>query len=64
MPVKKFTNRKGTTKAYRLLRLDVESVGSWQCSREVCSLVAGLEAKKMLFEWVQEARREVAEKPE
>lgn len=54
---KEFTNRKGETKTYRLLRFEVEEMGSWQCSRPVCTLVIGLDPKKILLDWVQEAKQ-------
>jgi nitroimidazol reductase NimA-like FMN-containing flavoprotein (pyridoxamine 5'-phosphate oxidase superfamily) len=54
---KEFTNRKGETKTYRLLRFEIEEMGSWQCSRPVCTLVAGLDPKKILLDWVQEAKQ-------
>jgi len=56
--IKEFTNRKGITKSYRLLKLDIEDMGNWQCSRPVCNLTVGLDAKKTLLDWVEEARRE------
>ena len=54
---REFTNRKGVTKAYRLLKFEIESMGSWQCSRDVCTLVVGLDAKKILRDWVEEAKQ-------
>lgn len=54
---KEFTNRKGATKSYRLLRFEIEEMGSWQCSRDVCTLVVGLDPKKTLMEWVEEAKQ-------
>ena len=53
--VKEFTNRRGVTKSYRLLKLEAEEMGSWQCSRPVCNIVAGHDPKKMLKEWLEEA---------
>jgi len=54
---KKFTNRKGKTKTYRLLRFEIEDMGSWQCSRDVCTLVVGMDPKKTLMDWVGEAQQ-------
>lgn len=52
---KEFANRKGIKKEYRLLKLEIEDMGSWQCSRNYCNLVIGLNPKKILMDWLQEA---------
>lgn len=54
--IKAFTNRKGVTKSYRFLKLEAEEMGSWQCSRPVCNIVAGHDPKEMLTQWLAEAR--------
>ncbi len=53
---KDFTNRKGETKSYRLLKFEIETLGSWQCSRKVCNQAIGFDPKKMLLEWLEESR--------
>jgi len=54
------TNDKGVTKSYRLLKFDIESTGSWQCSRKRCHQVRGLDPKKILLDWIEVARRSEA----
>jgi len=54
--IKEFTNRQGETKSYRLLKFEIESLGSWQCSRKVCNQAIGFDPKKMLLDWLEESR--------
>jgi len=54
--VKEFTSPKGVSKSYRLLKLEIEDIGSWQCSRSICSQVKGIDRKQIYRDWVEEVR--------
>lgn len=52
---REFETRHGGKRAYRLIRLDIEEMGSWRCNRGTCSLVVGRDFRKELRDWAAEA---------
>ena len=55
--VKEVTNRKGLVFPYRLLKITVEQIGSWQCDRTTCNFAAGIDNREFIKEWIVEARQ-------
>jgi nitroimidazol reductase NimA-like FMN-containing flavoprotein (pyridoxamine 5'-phosphate oxidase superfamily) len=54
--IKEFTSR-DVTRSLRLLKFFIEDIGSWQCTRKVCTLAAGVDHKKIMREWADTADR-------
>ena len=55
--VKEVTNRKGRVYPFRLLKLSVDEIGSWQCDRTTCNFAAGIDNREFIKEWIVEANR-------
>jgi hypothetical protein len=56
--VKEVTNHKGRVYPFRLLKLTVDEIGSWQCDRTTCNFAAGLDNREFIKEWIVEANQQ------
>jgi len=52
--LKEVATREGEKATFRLLKLTVDSLGSWQCTRKICSQAAGIDNRRILNQWVAE----------
>jgi len=52
--VKEIRTREGGTASFRLLKLTVEEMGSWRCTRRVCSQASGADTRAILSQWINE----------
>jgi general stress protein 26 len=53
--VKKYVNREGVERTLVILKFVIESMGSWRCTRKVCTLAVGIDNRNTMMEWLQEA---------
>lgn len=53
--LKEVTNRKGLVFPYRLLKITIDEIGSWQCDRTTCNFAAGIDNREFIKEWIVEA---------
>jgi hypothetical protein len=56
--VKEVTNHKGRVYPFRLLKLTVDEIGSWQCDRTTCNFAAGLDNREFIKQWIVEASQQ------
>jgi hypothetical protein len=54
--VKDVINRKGEVFPYRLLKLTIDEIGTWQCDRTTCNCAAGLDNREFIKKWIIEAK--------
>jgi hypothetical protein len=54
---KTFETRHGGKQVYRLIRLNIEEMGSWKCTRKTCSLVVGRDFRQELRAWAEDAAK-------
>jgi len=60
--IKEVSTPKGDIYPFRLLKFTVEKWGSWQCNRKACNQVAGIDTRRIILEWLQEAHHADQEK--
>ena len=53
---KTYVNRDGEERTLVILKLTAESLGSWQCTRKVCTIAAGADNHDTMIAWLQEAK--------
>jgi hypothetical protein len=53
--VKEVTNRKGRVYPFRLLKITIDEIGTWQCDRTTCNFAAGIDNREFIKEWIVEA---------
>jgi len=53
--IKDVRTKRGDIYPFRLLKFTVEKWGSWQCNRKSCNQAAGIDTRKIILEWLQEA---------
>jgi hypothetical protein len=56
--VKEVTNRKGRVYPFRLLKITIDEIGTWQCDRTTCNFAAGIDNREFIKEWIVEAAQE------
>jgi len=54
--VKEVTNHKGLVFPFRLLKITIDEIGTWQCDRSTCNFAAGIDNREFIKEWITEAR--------
>ena len=52
--IKEARTREGGTSSFRLMKFTVEEMGSWRCTRKVCSQASGADARAILSQWIDE----------
>jgi len=53
--VKEVTNRKGLVFPFRLLKITIDEIGTWQCDRTTCNFAAGIDNREFIKKWIAEA---------
>lgn len=58
--IKEVKTRRGDIHPFRLLKLTIEEKGSWQCNRKACNQASGVDTRKIILKWLQEAGYEAS----